>query len=595
MTYMAPVEAIAFTLNEIAGLAEDVARGAAGDYTPDILASILEEAGRFASERLAPTNLVGDRIGVRLESGAVRLPDGWPEIYREWAAAGWNGVDLPAQRGGMGLPTRLATALMEIWTSANMSFAMGPVLTQGAADALLLHASRELQDIYVEKLISGDWSATMALTEPQAGSDLGALRTRAIPVGDGRYRISGNKIFISWGEHDFTDNIIHLVLARLPDAPTGTKGISLFVVPKFLVNPDGSLGARNDVRCVGLEHKLGIHASPTCSMIFGDDGGAVGWLVGEANRGLACMFTMMNKARLFTGLQGVALGELAYQKALVYAQDRRQGRAAHLLSTGKSPIIAHPDVRRNLATMRASVAAMRAIAYVAARAIDLAHASPEVGERQHNEDLAGLLTPVMKAWCSDTGFATASIGIQVHGGVGYVEETGAAQILRDARIPPIYEGTNGIQGIDLVLRKVLRPGSTIAHGTIAAFADIGKRAAVCSHLDVAEAGRLVIAAVAELRAATDWMFAQPKGSEALLFAATPYLNLWGVTAGATYLAKGAIAAHTAQGCGDHRGVLEMAIEDALFFAQNFGVMAPALRLQMSTRSPASFYSAAAPS
>ena len=591
MTYIAPAEAIRFALNEIAGLSQDAMRGAAGDYAPDLLESILNEAGRFASERLAPANQQGDRIGVRLEEGCVSLPDGWTAIYREWTAAGWNGVDLPVARGGMGLPTRLATALMEIWTSANMSFAMGPVLTQGAVDALMLHASREIQDIYVAKLVSGEWSATMNLTESQAGSDLGALRTRAVPLGDGRYSLTGSKIYISWGEHDFTENIIHLVLARLPDAPAGTRGISLFVVPKFLVNADGSLGKRNDVFCTGVEHKMGIHASPTCSMSFGQKGGAIGWLVGEENRGLACMFTMMNKARLFTGLQGVALGELAYQKSLAYACERRQGRRIGARSTDPCPIIEHPDVQRNLATMRAANAAMRAITYVAAQAIDLVHADPDLEERRRNDELAGLLTPITKAWCTDTGFSVASIGVQIHGGMGYVEETGIAQVLRDARIPPIYEGTNGIQGIDLIFRKVLRPGSNIARETISGLASLANQAAASENTDVAEAGRLVLDAVLELGAATDWVFAHVADQNRLLAGATPYLNLWGVTVGAALLVKGALRAVATNDANPSPTVLTEAVENALYFAQTFSVMAVIFRKQMASPLPKSLASA----
>ncbi len=576
MSYVAPVESIAFTLNEIAGLRFDAARGAAGEYAPDMLASILDEAGRFASMRLAPRNHEGDKIGARLNDGAVSLPDGWAGLYREWAQAGWNGVDLPAVWGGMGLPTRLATAVMEIWTSANMSFSLGPVLTQGAVDALVLHATQDLQRTYVPKLVSGEWSATMNLTEPQAGSDLGALRTKAVRQDDGTYRITGNKIFISWGEHDFTENIIHLVLARLPDAPVGTKGISLFVVPKFLVNEDGTLGARNDLLCTGLEHKLGIHASPTCSMSFGETGGAVGWLVGEENRGLNCMFTMMNKARLFTGLQGVAVAERAYQMAHAFAQQRKQGRGPGMPAGQSSPIIVHPDVRRNLATMRALTAAGRAIAYSAARAIDLAHAAPEAQERRRNDELAGLLTPITKAWCSDMGFHVASIGVQVHGGMGYVEETGAAQLLRDARIPPIYEGTNGIQAIDLLLRKVLRPGSEVAQDTLLGFAEIGKDALTNVEPDVVAAGEILVEACGALEAATEWLAARQVDQEALLWAATPYLQLWAVTAGCAYLTQGAQSAVQLRQAGGAESTCVVAIADARHFAETIAIQAQSL-------------------
>jgi alkylation response protein AidB-like acyl-CoA dehydrogenase len=392
---------------------------------------------------------------------------------------------------------------------------------------------------------------------------------------DGSYLIKGSKIFISWGEHDLTDNIIHLVLARLPDAPEGTRGISLFLVPKILVNEDGSLGALNDLACVGLEHKLGIHASPTCSMSFGDHTGAIGWLVGEENRGLNCMFTMMNKARLFTGLQGVAIGEAAYQKALAYAQQRQQGRSATRQTRASVSIICHPDVQRNLATMRVLVAAGRAIAYSAARAIDGANTAIDAQDRSEAEELAGLLTPITKAWCSDMGFQVASLGVQVHGGMGYVEETGAAQFLRDARIPPIYEGTNGIQAIDLLLRKVLRPGSDVARKTIRQFRELAEKGVRSTHSDIAIAGALTVEACAALDRATDWVMAQGRDQEGLLWAASPYLQLWAQVSGSAYLVKGALAAEQAFQSGDERRVYRQAIADARFFAETIAVQASA--------------------
>jgi acyl-CoA dehydrogenase len=575
MTYRAPVETIAFTLDAIAGLAEDIAAGAVGDLTADMVPGIIEEAGRFAAGRLAPVNRQGDREGARLDNGVVTLPEGWPALYRDWAGAGWNGVDLAPEWGGMGLPTRLATVAMEFWTSACMGFALGPVLTQGAADTLLLHGSEALKATYLPKLVSGEWTATMNLTEPQAGSDLGALTTRAIPQGDGTYKLTGNKIFITYGEHDLTENILHLVLARLPDAPPGTKGISLFLVPKVLVNADGSLGARNDVLCAGIEHKLGIHASPTCAMVFGDRGGATGWLLGEENRGLACMFTMMNKARLFTGLQGVAIAERACQQALDYAKTRKQGRAQDAKPGQSSPIIAHPDVRRNLAAMRAMTAAARAVAYNAARAIDLAHASPDAETRVRAGELAGLLTPVTKAYCTDLGCEVTSIGIQIHGGMGYVEETGAAQHFRDARIAPIYEGTNGIQAIDLVLRKVLRPGSRLTEELIAEFRALGEAAEKTANPAFGALGTRTREAAEALQTATTWLRQHENDTEALLGAASPYLRLFGMAAGAAYLARGALAAAARIEAGETAPVLTQAISDARFFAETVAVMAPA--------------------
>jgi acyl-CoA dehydrogenase len=586
MDFVAPVETVAFVLEEIAGLGTDIAAGDAGDLTADMVSSILEEAGRFAAGRLAPVNRQGDRIGARFAGGAVTLPDGWPKLYRDWAAAGWNSVDLPAEWGGMGLPTRLATAAMEFWTSACMSFALGPVLSQGEQVHRALHATDALKALYLPKLVSGEWTATMNLTEPQAGSDLGALRTLARPEGEGRYRITGSKIYITYGEHDLADNIIHLVLARLPNAPLGTRGISLFLVPKFILNADGSPGLRNDVICTGIEHKLGIHASPTCSMAFGEKGGATGWLIGEENRGLACMFTMMNKARLFTGLQGVAIAERAYQQALSFAKIRKQGRATHAPTPGSSPIIDHPDVQRNLMTMRATIAAGRAIAYNAARAIDLAHAARDPAIRLQADALAGLLTPITKAYCADIGVDVTSIGIQIHGGMGYVEETGAAQHFRDARITPIYEGTNSIQAIDLVLRKVLRKGAVtpIAAMTIDAFREIGQAVVKAHNPDFANLGAIVVAAAEALATATDWIKAHSDETEALLWVASPYLRLFGITAGTAYLARGALAAARRQSAGETSPVLSEAIANAVFYAQNTAILA-AGQMQIIIGSP----------
>jgi acyl-CoA dehydrogenase len=566
MTYAAPVDAIRFSLDAVGGLGADIRAGRTGDLSEDMLAAILDEAARFAASELAPQNRAGDKIGARFADGVVTMPPGWTAIYRAWTEAGWNGVDLPAAWGGMGLPTRVAVATMEMWTSANMAFALGPVLTQGAADTLAIHASDDLKSRYLPNLVSGAWTATMNLTEPQAGSDLGLLRTRAERAADGTYRLAGNKIFITYGEHDLTDNVIHLVLARLPDAPPGTRGISLFLVPKML--PDGT---RNDVACTGIEHKLGIHASPTCSMAFGEAGGAVGWLVGAENRGLACMFTMMNKARLFTGLQGVAIAERAYQQALAFARTRRQGRAAG--GAGPSPIIEHPDVRRNLLTMRALTSAGRALAHRAALAIDRAHDETAEAERAEGEERAAMLTPIVKAWCSDMACEVASIGVQIHGGMGYVEETGAAQHLRDARITPIYEGTNGIQAIDLVARKVLRPGSTLAEAMAAEFAQAGAAAEADGLGDV---GPIVVAAAQALAEATAWLRRNANDQERLLGAATPYLRLFGIAAASACLAQAAVVAHQERAGGAIGPWLDRAIGDAAFFAGTFAVTAPTL-------------------
>ena len=572
MTYRAPVETIQFTLEAITALSEDIAAGHAGSLTQDLVPSIIEEAGRFAQERLAPLNWQGDQCGAQFDQGHVAMPPGWDQIYQDWAQAGWNSVDLDPHWGGMGLPTRLATVAMEFWTSACMSFALGPVLTQGAVDTLLLHADEALKKTYLPKLVSGEWTATMNLTEPQAGSDLGALTTRAYRQDDGTYRLKGNKIFITYGEHDLTPNIIHLVLARLPDAPIGTKGISLFLVPKFLVDEHQHPIQRNDVTCAGLEHKVGIHASPTCSMVFGDQDGAVGWLIGEENRGLNCMFTMMNKARLYTGLQGVAIAERAYQKALEFSKVRVQGRAALANSKASSSIIEHPDVRRNLHKMRALTSAARAIAYAAARAIDLAHMADDPAVRKKAMTRAALLTPVTKAWCTDAGVEVASIGIQIHGGMGYVEETGAAQYWRDARIAPIYEGTNGIQAIDLVTRKVLVAERDDLQDFFEELTTIAKK----SHEPLGAAAQTLGEAVEILKTATQWLDTHAHDMKSVLSAATPYLNLFGTVSGAVWLAQGALYAQKQKQAGDNKRVYDQAIMDARFFAQNFAVHAGAL-------------------
>ncbi len=469
--YKAPVEEIAFTLKHVAGLGPALAAGDLGDLSDDLVDAILGEAGRFASDAIAPLAAIGDRQGARFSDGVVTMPDGWPALYRAWAEGGWNALTADPEFGGQGLPHMLHVAALEMWNGGSMAFAIGPTLTIGAVEALSVHGSAYLKETYLPKMVSGEWMGSMNLTEPQAGSDLGVMQTRAERRDDGTYRLFGQKIFITYGEHDFTDNIVHLVLARLPDAPAGTRGISLFLVPKFRVNPDGTLGPRNDAHCHSIEHKLGIHASPTCTMIFGDgrfgaEPGAVGWLVGEENRGLACMFTMMNNARLAVGMQGVAIAEAATQKALAYAKERTQGKAPGWQGSGMSPIVEHPDVARMLLTMKAMTQGARAITYACAHAVDMAHA--KTGEEgRHWAERASLLTPIAKSFATDTGVDVASLGVQVHGGMGFIEETGAARLYRDARIAPIYEGTNGIQAIDLVTRKLPLSEGRQVQGVIA--------------------------------------------------------------------------------------------------------------------------------
>ncbi|QKV18906.1 acyl-CoA dehydrogenase [Oricola thermophila] len=571
--YRAPVSEIAHALKSVAGLKEGLDKGLFGDLSEDLVDAILEEAGRFATDRIAPLHVPGDRQGARHADGAVTMPDGYADLYRDWAAGGWNGLAADPEFGGQGLPISLAMAVAEMWNSGSMGFGLVATLTAGAVEALEAHASDEMKAKYLPKMVSGEWTGTMNLTEPQAGSDVGALKARAEPAGDGTYRIFGQKIFITYGEHDMTDNIVHLVLARLPGAPAGTKGISLFLVPKFLVNDDGSLGPRNDVHCHSIEHKLGIHASPTCTMIygdgkFGDEPGAVGWLVGEENRGLACMFTMMNNARLAVGIEGVAVAEAASQKALAYANERRQGRAPGWTGEGMSPIVLHPDVRRDLLTMTSLTRAARAICLACAHAIDMSRAT-QGDEARFWHERASLLTPVAKAFSTDIGSQVASIGVQVHGGMGFIEETGAALYMRDARIAQIYEGTNGIQAIDLVTRKL--PQSDGA--CVSAYFDeldgvIGALSASNEPAFGQSAGRLK-EAVADLRAATDALGAMMKAGDMAraLSGATPYLRLFGLAAGGVYLARAALAD---AGNGERASLCR-------FFAENLAGETAALR------------------
>ena len=453
MSYSAPLAEIRFVLDKLCGYADIAALPGLEDADRDLVASVLEEAGKFASTVLAPLNRIGDKQGAKWSAAGVTTPPGWIAAYKSFAESGWNSPSASAETGGMGLPYVVNAAIQEIFQSANMAFALCPMLTQGAIEAIDKYAAPELRAIYLDKLVSGEWTGAMDLTEPQAGSDLAAVRTSAVPDG-GAFRLKGQKIFITYGEHDLADNIVHLVLARLPDAPAGVKGISLFLVPKFLVEADGSLGARNDVTCVSIEHKLGIHGSPTCTMVYGDGPGALGFLIGEANRGLEYMFIMMNAARLSVGLQGVGIAERAYQQALAFARERKQGRAPG--AGGSSAIIEHADIRRMLGLMRGKTEAARAICYQAAAALDVATRSEDVEERARQQRRVNLLIPIAKGWSTEIAVEVTSLGIQVHGGMGFIEETGAAQHLRDARITTIYEGTTGIQALDLVGRKIAR-------------------------------------------------------------------------------------------------------------------------------------------
>jgi acyl-CoA dehydrogenase len=576
MTYRAPVADLAFALKHAARFAQARAEGIY-DLDDDVLDAVLAEAGKFSSDVIAPLNRVGDLHGTPFRDGGVTTPPGWKEAYTSWAAAGWNGLASPEAWGGQGLPHAVNAACIEMWNAGSMAFGIGPVLTMAAINALAEHGSGALKQAYLPKLVSGEWMGTMQLTEPQAGSDVGALRTKAERVADGTYRITGSKIFITYGEHDLTDNIIHFVLARLPDAPAGTRGISLFLVPKFLLAADGSLGLRNDVRAHSVEHKLGIHASPTCTMVYGDAGGATGFLVGEENRGMACMFTMMNEARLAVALQGVAVAEAATQQATAYARERRQGqaigRAAGTPAAQSSAIIDHVDVRRMLMSMRGLTRAARAICYATAVAIDRSHRARDEAARKAAHERASLLTPIAKAFATDIGSEVASLGVQVHGGMGYVEETGAAQLFRDARIAQIYEGTNGIQAIDLVTRKLPLAGGA-AVGT---FLDELRAtvAAVRATNDPAfgATGARLGEAIEHLARATAWLLQKLEAEpEAALAGATPYLRLFGLAAGGCMLADEALAALRITGDADAPARVAV----ARFFAENLATATPGL-------------------
>ena len=556
MTYRAPVADIAFALKHTSGLREALAEGLYGEMDEDTIDAVLEEAGKFASDVIAPLNRIGDQFGTPFKDGKVTTPPGWKEAYTAWAAAGWNGLAAPTEFGGQGLPHAVNAACIEMWNAASMAFGIGPVLTMAAIDALDAYGSDTLKQQYLQKLVTGEWMGTMELTEPQAGSDVGALRTRAERAADGGYRLTGSKIFITYGEHDLTSNIIHFVLARLPDAPDGTKGISLFLVPKVL--PDGT---RNDVRAHSVEHKMGIHASPTCTMVYGDKGGAVGFLIGEEHKGMACMFTMMNRARLAVGVQGVAIAERATQQAMAYARERKQGAGG--------TIVHYPDVKRMLLTMRSLTGAARAICYATGVALDRSLRGKDAAARQAAHQRCSLLTPVAKAFATDIGIEVASLGVQVHGGMGFIEETGAAQHYRDARIAAIYEGTNGIQASDLVTRKVPLAGGNTIRLYLNELREIITAVQASNVETFGQTGARLNDAVDSLERATQWLLAQ-KTSETTLAGATPYLRLFGNAAGGCMLAGQALAALREGGDAAARVAL------ARFFAENIAVQAAGL-------------------
>jgi len=563
-----------FILAELAGLDQVAALPGCEEASPDLVAAILEEAGKFAAGVLAPINRDGDLQGCRLQDdGRVLTPDGWQQAYDQFREAGWLGLSLPVEFGGQGMPKLVSTPVMEMWCAANMAFTMLPILNQGQAEALLIAASEEQKQTWLHKVVSGEWGSTMNLTEPQAGSDLAATRSRAEPQADGSYKLFGQKIFISYGEHELTPNIVHLVLARLPDAPAGVKGLSLFIVPKYLVGADDSLGAKNDVRCISIEHKMGIHGSPTCTLSFGDGGGATGWLVGAPNRGLETMFVMMNEARFGVGVQGLGLADRAYQMALAYARDRVQGRDAVTGESGK-PIIHHPDVKRMLLSMRARVMAMRALLYSAAGWFDIAHHHPDHAMADKYRRYVDLLMPVAKGWCTEIGNDVCDDAIQVFGGMGFVEETGIAQYYRDARIITIYEGTTGIQANDLVGRKILREGGATLRELIL---DLRDTAAALNTAGLAEIGDGLADSIDALESAADWMLANGREQLAdVLAGAVPFLHLLGTVCGGWQLGRAALAARARLEVGEGDGpYLAGLVELARFYLATIGPQAAA--------------------
>jgi alkylation response protein AidB-like acyl-CoA dehydrogenase len=571
--YSAPLADMRFALEESAGLADISSLPAFQSVEPDLVDAILEGSGKLAGEVLAPINQSGDREGCVLENGVVRMPAGFQEAYDELVAGGWISLPFDPAYGGQGLPWTIAMAVQETWHAANMSFGLTPLLTQGAAELLQAHGTEEQKNCYLGKLIAGTWAGTMNLTEPQAGSDLGAIKTSARrdeANGDGAYRITGQKIFITYGEHELAENIVHMVLARSPEGPPGSKGLSLFIVPKYLPDEQGNPGQRNDLRCVSLESKLGIHASPTCVMSYGDNEGALGFLLGEENRGLTGMFTMMNNARLAVGTQGLGIAERAYQRALAYARDRIQSRALDDPNGGSAAIIRHPDVRRSLAVMKALTEAMRAVIYYTAGQLDRAKSSPDEAARAQSQTRLELLTPVAKAWCTDRGVEVASLGVQVHGGMGFIEDTGAAQHFRDSRINPIYEGTNGIQALDLAVRKIARDGGAAARALIADIKASDEALQRSSDPDLKKIGSSLGEARFILDAATDWL-AEMLGDDMSKAAAvaTPYLNLFGTAVGGWLLGRGALAARSRLDAGEGDARFHAAkIKTARFYAEN---------------------------
>jgi alkylation response protein AidB-like acyl-CoA dehydrogenase len=578
VSYTAPLKDMLFVLNELADLSTINQLPGCEDATPDTVEAVLEENAKFCGEVVAPLNHSGDKDPSWWHDGEVTTAKGFKEAFRAFADAGWQGVQHPAEFGGQGLPKLVATPCIEMLHAANLSFALVAMLTDGAIEALLTAGTEEQKTRFIEPLISGQWTGTMNLTEPQAGSDLAAVRTRAVPQGDGTYKVFGTKIFITYGEHDMAENIIHLVLARTPDAPAGVKGISLFIVPKFMVNDDGSLGERNDVHCVSIEHKLGIKASPTAVLQFGDHGGAIGTLVGEENRGLEYMFIMMNAARFGVGMQGVGLAENAYQQAAAFAKDRVQSRAVEG-SSAPVAIINHPDVRRMLMSMRSQTEAARALAYVGAAISDLAHHHPDADTRKAKLAVYEYLVPIIKGWSTELSENVARDGVQVHGGMGFIEETGAAQHYRDAKILTIYEGTTAIQANDLVGRKTVRDGGAVAKSLIAQVRATAAQLGDAQGADFAAIGKRLQEGAAALEAVVDFVVANAKADVRAVFAGSvTYLKLAGIVLGGWQMGRAALAAQGRLDAGEgDAGFYRAKIVTARFFADHIVAQAEGLR------------------
>ncbi|MDR6377441.1 acyl-CoA dehydrogenase [Paraburkholderia caledonica] len=575
MSYTAPIKDMLFVMKELADLEQIATLPGFEDANLDTAQAVLEESAKLCGEVLAPLNVEGDRNPSSWKDGEVTATPGFKEAFRQFGEGGWQGVQHPVDYEGQGLPKLIATACIEMLNASNLSFALCPLLTDGAIEALLTAGTDAQKQTYVPKLVSGEWTGTMNLTEPQAGSDLALVRTRAEPQGDGSFKLFGTKIFITWGEHDMAKNIAHLVLARTPNAPEGVKGISLFIVPKFLVNEDGSLGERNDVHCVSIEHKLGIKASPTAVLQFGDHGGAIGHLIGEENRGLEYMFIMMNAARFAVGMQGVGVSDRAYQKAVAYAKDRVQSRPVDGSAKQPVAIIQHPDVRRMLSTMRALTEASRALAYVAAGHCDIAHRHPDEATRASHQAIYEFLVPIVKGWSTELSIDVTSLGVQVHGGMGFIEETGAAQYYRDARILPIYEGTTAIQANDLIGRKTLRDGGRVAKSLLAGVAETVESLGAQQGPAFESMKKYLEQGQRSLSAAIDFVVANTKEDPNAVFAGSvPYLKLAGIVLGGWQMARALLVA--AQKRDEDPAFYSAKIATAQFYAEHVLPLASAL-------------------